>query len=66
MANSLIDDFNEILDMAAGGGGGVKALYIIQWLRACDEQGTDVPFVRQFAKMCRLFEKGWPGGDIVE
>ena len=57
---TLFEDWQEILLMAAGADGGVASVYLTQFIRRCDEEGTDVPFIRDFAKLCRAFENGWP------
>lgn len=49
------DDMDDILDMAGGADGGVSFIRIRAFLMECEEKGEDVPFVRQFAKLCRVF-----------
>ena len=49
-------DMDDILDMATGANTGFADLRT--FLCAADEQGTDLPFVLQFAKLCRLAVEG--------
>lgn len=63
---TLREEFNTVLDMAAGADGGITAVYILQFLKQCEEENTDVPFVRQFARLCRTFKNGWPEQSGIE
>ena len=47
------DDIQEILDMATGVDGGLTFHQLRMFLIICEEQGTEVPSVTQFAKLCR-------------
>ncbi len=46
------DDMQEILDMATGANSVYLPLRV--FLQDCEEKGHDVPFVRQFAQLCRM------------
>ncbi len=48
------EDMQDILDMATGADGGICFLKIRAFLLECEKKGDDVPFVRQFAKLCRV------------
>lgn len=63
---TLYEDFEEILMMAAGADGGVTALYIMQLVRDWDKEGIEAPFIRQFAKLCRMMKNGPPKREDTE
>lgn len=51
------DDMQDILDMATGADGGLTFHQLRMFLLVCEEQGTEVPFLQQFAKLCRGMSK---------
>lgn len=51
------DDVNDILDMAAGADGCIGFWQLRQFLTLCEEQGTEVQCVHDFAKLCRGISK---------
>jgi hypothetical protein len=46
------DAIDTILDTMGGADGGISFVLLRTFLCQCEEDGQDVPFVRQFARLC--------------
>lgn len=51
------EDVETLLACFGGDDGGVAFVKLCRFLKSCDEQGNDVPFLRQMAKLIRTVEK---------